>query len=270
MQLADLCKADYNLSKICAMKQYYWRDGQIFTMAKPRHTNAFLYVTDARIEVKPKSGEAFTVVAGSILFIPMGSEYTITFLRNECESPRTELFEFLIKDEEKTLRIEKGFIVINPSDFKTECLILKQVIDELSKPLPIPAAVKMHSYRLINSLLSEYVNARNADSEYKTILSGIRYLESDVTQELSIDEIARLCFVSSSYFERLFKKYSGMTPTKYRIKRKTERAKLLLKNPSITLDDICTQLNFFDASHFCRCFKAETGMTPSEYRRTLR
>ena len=269
MQLADLHKADYDISKIFAINQCYWKNGQVFTMVNPRPTNAFLYIVDARIEVKPKVGEPFVVSTGSVLFIPMGVEYSITFYSDGSENPKTELFEFLVHDTDKTVQLEKRFIVINPSDFKTKRLILKQVTDELLKPLPIPSVIKMYSYRLLNSLLSEYINERSINSEYKTILSGIKYLESDVSQTLSIDEIAKSCFVSSSYFERLFKKYSGTTPTKYRIKRKIQRAKLLLNDPSLSVESISSELNFFDGAHFCRCFKEETGMTPSEYRRSL-
>ena len=268
MQLSDLHKEDYNISKLCAMHQHYWNDGQIFSMATPRPTNAFLYITDARITLNPKNGRQINASVGDIVFIPMGAQYSITFFSDKSNRPKTDLFEFLIHVSEKTVQLGNEFIVITPSDYKTQYLLLNQAINELSKPLPTPAAVKSYSYQIINSVVSELINIAAAASEYKTILIGIRYLESDVTQELSIDEIAKMCFVSSSYFERLFKKYSGMTPTKYRIKRKTERAKLLLKNPSFTLDAIAEELNYFDCAHFCKSFKVETGMTPTEYRKT--
>ena len=59
MQLSDLYKEDYNLSKLCAMHQYTWTNGQVFTMANPRPTNAFLYITDARVTINTKNGAVF-------------------------------------------------------------------------------------------------------------------------------------------------------------------------------------------------------------------
>ena len=269
MQLSDLYKEDYNLSKLCAMHQYTWTNGQVFTMANPRPTNAFLYITDARITLNPKNGEQINASVGDIVFIPMGAQYSITFSSAGSEKAKTDLLEFIIHVSGNEVRLKEEFILITPSDYKTHYLLLKQAIDELKKPMPTPAAVKAYAYQIINAVVSEHVNIKNTASEYRTILSGIKYLESDQRQELSVEEIAKMCFVSSSYFERLFKKYSGMTPSKYRLKRKLERAKLLLKNPSLTLDAVSAELNFFDSAHFCRSFKNETGVTPSEYRKTV-
>lgn len=269
MQLSDLCKEDFNLSKLCAMHQYTWTNGQVFNMVNPRPTNAFLYITDARVTINTKNGERIGASVGDIVFIPMGAQYSITFFNVGSERAKTDLLEFIVHVSESEVQPEKEFVVITPSDFKTQYLFLEQVIDEILKPFPTPATVKMLAYQVISAVVSEHVNVKNAASEYRTILSGIKYLESDHRQELSIEEIAKMCFVSSSYFERLFKKYAGMTPSKYRLKRKLERAKLLLKNPSLTLDAISAELDFFDSAHFCRSFKNETGLTPSEYRKTV-
>ena len=269
MQLSDLYKEDYNLSKLCAMHQYTWTNGQVFNMVNPRPTNAFLYITDARVTVNTKNGERIDASVGDIVFIPMGAQYSITFFSYGSEKAKTDLLEFIVHVSESEIQLKKEFIVITPSDFKTQYLLLEQAIDEISKPFPTPATVKMLAYQVISAVVSEYVNVKIAASEYRTILSGIKYLESDPSQKLSIEEIAKMCFVSSSYFERLFKKYSGITPSKYRLKRKIERAKLLLKNPSLTLDAIAEELNFFDSAHLCRSFKNETSLTPSEYRKTV-
>ena len=86
-------------------------------------------------------------------------------------------------------------------------------------------------------------------------------------QEKSVDEIAQMCNVSVNYFERLFKEYSGMTPTKYRIAGKVSRAKLILETSSLSIEEIAEELNFSDSAYFCRCFKSNVGMTPSQYRK---
>ena len=76
-----------------------------------------------------------------------------------------------------------------------------------------------------------------------------------------------MCNVSVNYFERLFKEYSGMTPTKYRITGKVNRAKLMLETSSLSIEEISEELNFSDSAYFCRCFKGTVGMTPSQYRK---
>ena len=69
------------------------------------------------------------------------------------------------------------------------------------------------------------------------IYKGIKYLEEDPLQEKSIAEIAQMCNIGTNYFERLFKEYSGYSPTNYRLLKKIEKAKEFFadKDDSITI-----------------------------------
>ena len=88
-----------------------------------------------------------------------------------------------------------------------------------------------------------------------------------MSQERSISEIARMCNVSVNYFERLFKEYSGVTPAKYRLIGKINRAKLMLETSFLSVEQISLELNFSDSAYFCRIFKKNVGMTPTQYRK---
>ena len=93
-----------------------------------------------------------------------------------------------------------------------------------------------------------------------------QYIMDNLSRKMSIKEIADMCNMSVGYFERLFKEYAGVTPTLYRIQKKMQRAKLLLSNETLNIDQIAFQLGFEDTAYFCRVFKKQNGCTPTEYR----
>ena len=100
------------------------------------------------------------------------------------------------------------------------------------------------------------------------IEQGIRYLETDPSLEKSVAEIAKMCNVSQNYFCRLFKEYSGITPQDYILKAKIEKAKIALRETSLSVSEIALLCGFEDASYFCRLFKKKTGVSPLGYKKS--
>ena len=101
---------------------------------------------------------------------------------------------------------------------------------------------------------------------FLSIERGIKYLENDDEQRLSLDEVAKLCFVTPAYFRRAFRKSSGMSPLEYRNKRKIERAKELLDSTELSIADVADALGYENPSYFCRVFKRDVGVAPTLYR----
>ena len=88
-------------------------------------------------------------------------------------------------------------------------------------------------------------------------------------QLLSIEEIARMCNVTSTYFRKLFKEYSGDTPSSFRIKRKMNTAKELLLANEMSVNEVSDYLGFENVSYFSRLFKKYENKTPTDYRNEL-
>jgi two-component system response regulator YesN len=78
-----------------------------------------------------------------------------------------------------------------------------------------------------------------------------------------------MCFVTPAYFRRLFREYSGMSPSEYRTFRRIERAKDVMERAELSVEALSELLGYSDPSYFCRVFKKETGMSPSEYQKKL-
>ena len=94
-------------------------------------------------------------------------------------------------------------------------------------------------------------------------------IESDLSSQLSLSELAKINNVSASYLSGLFKKETGKTLTTYVNLKRIEHAKYLLRSTNLQIQTIAQHCGILDLHYFCRIFKKETGRTPSAYRTDL-
>ena len=99
---------------------------------------------------------------------------------------------------------------------------------------------------------------------------ALQYIEDNIGQPIGLQELADSAAMSRFHFSRSFKRTTGHTPIRFILIRRTEAAKLLLRNPDAQAAHIAYKCGFASASHFCTSFKAVTGMTTCQYRRTLK
>lgn len=101
------------------------------------------------------------------------------------------------------------------------------------------------------------------DVEFKSIIQHNLYAN------LSLDELARLCHLSTSSFKRKFKETFSDSPKKYIAKKKIEKAAELLKSPNARVSDIAYDIGFDSIATFNRNFSSILGSSPSDYRSKL-
>ncbi len=107
--------------------------------------------------------------------------------------------------------------------------------------------------------------ARNKNID--VIAEGIKHINQIPFSNKSIKEIADMCGVSVGYFERVFKNYTGVSPSKYISMKRILFVKQLLQNRNLTLEQIAEEAHYCDSGYLCRVFKKITGMTTNEYRK---
>lgn len=88
------------------------------------------------------------------------------------------------------------------------------------------------------------------------------YKENTISLEIIADE----CGMSPSYISRFFKDHMGYPPMQYVDMLRMNAAKELLKNTTLPLKDILSQVGYIDESNFSRKFKKKEGITPMQYR----
>ena len=98
-------------------------------------------------------------------------------------------------------------------------------------------------------------------------LSICEYIDAHCTEDLTLDEIAKIAGFSKYHFSRLFKQFTNNTFYKYLNQKRIELALILLADPEISVTETAMQSGFANPSTFIRVFKAEKGCTPTEFRR---
>ena len=98
------------------------------------------------------------------------------------------------------------------------------------------------------------------DIEFKSTIQHNLYAN------LNVDELARLCHLSTSSFKRKFKEAFDASPKKYISQKKVEKAAALLKSDHSRVSDIAYDVGFDSLATFSRNFTATYGLSPSEYR----
>ena len=95
-------------------------------------------------------------------------------------------------------------------------------------------------------------------------------LRAGLVSGVRLDEVARHCNLSLSQFGRTFKKTTGLTPHRWLVQRRLERAQDLLLWSTLSLAQIALDCGFSEQSHFTRTFTRLVGTSPGEWRRQRR
>lgn len=92
------------------------------------------------------------------------------------------------------------------------------------------------------------------------------YIQLHVEDKITVDQLAQQVGHAKNYLIKKFHKETGKTIGAYITEAKMERAKLLLKEPGKSVQDVAEQLGYATQSHFGELFRKHTGMTPAQWR----
>lgn len=92
------------------------------------------------------------------------------------------------------------------------------------------------------------------------------YVGDNLEKDLKLADIAGAAHMSPYHFTRLFKESTGLTPHRYVIERRVQRAKELLRGTTLPIAEISLLCGFANQSHLNRHFKRVFGVTPKAVR----
>jgi transcriptional regulator GlxA family with amidase domain len=103
-----------------------------------------------------------------------------------------------------------------------------------------------------------------ADASLEELVALIR---SAPEKRWNLDDMARQAHLSRARFTRRFRAAFRASPAQFVIQTRVDRARQLLLETDMTLEQIARALGYADAYFFARQFKQITGQNPGELRR---
>ena len=120
---------------------------------------------------------------------------------------------------------------------------------------------------IMGAVLAISQNKRyEVDNAAQKIESAKIIMHENVYKDIDPEELAMKLGISYSWFRKVFKEYTGYAPAKYFQELKLRKAKQLLIESSMSVKEICYELNYTSTEHFFSVFKKRTNFTPTEYR----
>lgn len=228
----------------------------------------------------------YPIEAGDLLFIPPLVLHSISLQEYPKISSETYVFHM-------------NFLGGNSTDICSTRYLTPLMNQEFSMPYLIkpehPAYASLRKiFNQINSLYGEAVTGyelalkslflqaiflllqyskRNLSSGTDTSSDKLKqvldYIETHYAQNITISELAKLCYFSDYHFMRFFKKHMNMTCVEYINNLRLEKSVELFEQGNTSILDVSLSTGFHNLSYFHKVFKRKYHMTPKSFLKQL-
>ena len=121
-----------------------------------------------------------------------------------------------------------------------------------------------------DAILDAYAEELRQNHTQRTHIERIcAYVQGHLTEELTLERVAREAYLSRCYICQIFKSLVGCTFGEYVKRERIQRARALLASTNRSIEEIAAACGFHSATYFATVFKGIMGMTPSAFRHSL-
>ncbi|WP_294406068.1 helix-turn-helix transcriptional regulator [uncultured Clostridium sp.] len=118
---------------------------------------------------------------------------------------------------------------------------------------------------LIRGLLKIKSNNNSNNITNTEILNAIEYMHINFSDKITLKTLCSISNMSESNFNKLFKEQTGLSPIKYLINLRINKAKKFLRNTDFSITDVSMKCGFYSVSHFSSRFMNAVNLSPTEY-----
>ena len=188
-----------------------------------------------------------------------------TFFRDYLPTIYTDsdLFHFFI--EPQSNKFSDEFIHLTPGKDHAIRSILEMMVMEYAER-------REDTQRLLKSMLqtlflqiARQYRIENAKNAPITLSEQIIQYMADHSDVVTLKDIAAHFSYHPNYISALLHKETGRKFTEILLEKRMERAVLLLKNTTLSVEEITVMLGYSNTSNFYKAFREYYGTTPREY-----
>lgn len=239
---------------------------------RPQYHMHFILEGNGKFEINATS---YVLKRGQIFLIPPN---TISKYYADCDTPWEYAFiSFQGNKAEQYLR-QAGF---SQTLYVRDCVLPPEqyadIVREMLKThqLTITNELKRvsHLFSLFSLLTESNHFSPDQKQPYYDYLPetyfeyALQYIQLNYNKNMRIQDIADYIGITRSYLYHLFNKKLKLSPQKYLLNYRINKAKELLSSTKTFVKDIAYNVGYADSLAFSKVFHNATGFSPSEYRK---
>lgn len=105
------------------------------------------------------------------------------------------------------------------------------------------------------------------ETEYPVRRSLFQYIEENYNKDISLEKASSELGLSIHYISKYFKENLGMNFIDYLLELRVNKAKTLLTDSGLQIQEIAEEVGYLNTNSFIRMFRKYTGVSPGEYRK---
>ncbi len=245
------------------------------TFLAHQHTEVELIWVRDGSSVITVNNQVFSLKKGDLLLCQSGS---VHYSDAEADKNILEFILFnpdLVQSRRAPLALETQHFTVKTLKEKGMLDLTEMLFSEISMELSSQAefyekvvqnSLKTYLYKLQR----HFPAVRDSAVSLKItplISKALSFMETNLSEELSLEQVAASINLESGYFSRIFKKYVGMNFVKYRNILRLDNAISLLQETDASISDIAFDCGFQNVRTFNRVFIQYTGKSPLEFRK---
>lgn len=225
-------------------------------------------------QITTYEGQIMQIPAGTMAFMPKGL-YTISDLFADDKGFESVLFfvedmvmeSFLTEDNIKALPQTKPSACL----WFSEIFVVENYLHAISQIVPKMAVVPKKFVRIKMYELLYLLEGQNPGFSgfLRQAMQGTSrnvktFMETNYDKPLKVEDYAYLTGKSVSTFRREFKTRFGITPQKWLMNKRLEKAREILVKTEISVTQVAYQTGYENVSHFIKEFKKKYELTPKQ------
>lgn len=262
---------------------FYYSDRDLRSVAPHRHDYYEFYIfLEGNVSIHA-NGRDWDLSPGDLIIIPPGTEHhpvihdteapyrrfvfwiSVDYMDSLCAVSPAYSYPISLTDSVNGRHVfhfqETAFHMI---EGRAITLIEEIHADRFGKEARIPLCVS-DLLLTISRCLYEMQHAITPIEQENLYDRVVLYIENHLEDELTLDELAKKCFVSKYHISHLFRENMGYSVHQYITKKRLGMCRdAILEGTGV--NEACTLYGFRDYSSFYRAFVKEYGISPKKYR----
>ncbi|RAP75964.1 helix-turn-helix domain-containing protein [Paenibacillus montanisoli] len=113
---------------------------------------------------------------------------------------------------------------------------------------------------------TEFNYWHSKDRNQRKVEEALAYIDEHYEEDFGLAQVTDIMHCSSTYLNRLLKRYTGSTFYSLLTRKRIEHSKQLLTMDGQTVNEISSAVGYTNVHSFIRAFKRSVGVTPGQFR----